>query len=72
MFMRRTAEDDLAVLDICDAAESIDAVVVAITVSDSATYTGALASHLRYNVWIRVKDEEHIDLVDAKLLKEDE
>lgn len=66
-FMMRSCEDDFVALKTIDAMESVGATVVSITVRGQETYSGALAPHLQYIVWARVRDDAHIDEIDAAI-----
>lgn len=68
--MMRSAEDDFAALKTADAMEAAGATVITLTPNGQAQYPTALAPHVRYIVWARVRDDAHIAAVDKAIAAE--
>lgn len=65
--MMRYAEDDFTALKIAEAMENAGATVITLTSHGEAQYPAALAPHVRYIVWARVRDDAHIAAIDRAI-----
>lgn len=65
--MMRNAEDDFTALKIAEAMEKAGATVITLTPHGEAQYPAALAPHVRYIVWARVRDDAHIREIDQAI-----